>query len=134
MKSSLTSLENHDAFISRHIGPSLADELSMLQFLGFNKRDDLINAVVPSNIRSKVKLPLGEYSIAKGESEALNLLANIANKNKVFKSFIGQGYFNNITPGVIQRNILENPAWYTAYTPYQPEISQGRLEAIVNFQ
>ncbi|MFM1869368.1 MAG: hypothetical protein RLY99_112 [Pseudomonadota bacterium] len=134
MKSSLTSLENHDAFISRHIGPSLADELSMLQFLGFNKRDDLINAVVPSNIRSKDKLPLGEYSIAKGESEALNLLANIANKNKVFKSFIGQGYFNNITPGVIQRNILENPAWYTAYTPYQPEISQGRLEAIVNFQ
>ena len=134
MKSSLTSLENHDAFLSRHIGPSPADELSMLQFLGFNKREDLINAVVPSNIRSKDKLPLGDYSHAKGESEALNLLASIANKNKVFKSFIGQGYFNNITPGVIQRNILENPAWYTAYTPYQPEISQGRLEAIVNFQ
>ncbi len=134
MKSSLTSLENHDAFLSRHIGPSPADELSMLQFLGFNKREDLINAVVPSNIRSKDKLPLGDYSLAKGESEALNLLASIANKNKVFKSFIGQGYFNNITPGVIQRNILENPAWYTAYTPYQPEISQGRLEAIVNFQ
>ncbi len=134
MKSSLTSLENHDAFLSRHIGPSSEDELSMLQFLGFNERNDLINAVVPSNIRSKEKLPLGDYSLAKSENEALNLLASIANKNKVFKSFIGQGYFNNITPGVIQRNILENPAWYTAYTPYQPEISQGRLEAIVNFQ
>ena len=106
----------------------------MLQFLGFQQRQDLINAVIPSKIRSKDKLPLGEYSLAKSEKEALDLLASIANQNKVFKSFIGQGYFNNLTPGVIQRNILENPAWYTAYTPYQPEISQGRLEAIVNFQ
>lgn len=134
MKSSLTTLENHDAFLGRHIGPSSADEASMLQFLGFQQRQDLINAVVPSKIRSKDKLPLGEYSLAKSEKEALDLLASIANQNKVFKSFIGQGYFNNLTPGVIQRNILENPAWYTAYTPYQPEISQGRLEAIVNFQ
>jgi glycine dehydrogenase len=94
----------------------------------------LIDAVVPKNIRNTDALPLGEYSFAKGENEALELLASIADKNKVFKTFIGQGYFNNITPGVIQRNILENPAWYTAYTPYQPEISQGRLEAIVNFQ
>ncbi len=134
MKSSLTSLENHDAFLSRHIGPSTNDEAAMLQFLGFKQRNDLINAVVPSKIRSKDALPLGDYALAKGETEALELLASIANQNKVFKSFIGQGYFNNITPGVIQRNILENPAWYTAYTPYQPEISQGRLEAIVNFQ
>jgi glycine dehydrogenase len=106
----------------------------MLKFLGFNQRDELINAVIPSNIRSKSALPLGDYTNAKGENEALELLASIANQNKVFKSFIGQGYYNNITPGVIQRNILENPAWYTAYTPYQPEISQGRLEAIINFQ
>lgn len=134
MKSSLTTLENHDAFLSRHIGPSASDESSMLKFLGFNQRDELINAVIPSNIRSKSALPLGDYTNAKGESEALELLASIANQNKVFKSFIGQGYYNNITPGVIQRNILENPAWYTAYTPYQPEISQGRLEAIINFQ
>ena len=134
MKSSLTTLENHDAFLSRHIGPSASDESSMLKFLGFNQRDELINAVIPSNIRSKSALPLGDYANAKGESEALELLASIANQNKVFKSFIGQGYYNNITPGVIQRNILENPAWYTAYTPYQPEISQGRLEAIINFQ
>jgi glycine dehydrogenase len=134
MKSSLTTLENHDAFFSRHIGPSASDESSMLKFLGFNQRDELINAVIPSNIRSKSALPLGDYANAKGESEALELLASIANQNKVFKSFIGQGYYNNITPGVIQRNILENPAWYTAYTPYQPEISQGRLEAIINFQ
>lgn len=134
MKSSLTSLENHDAFLARHIGPSTTDEQSMLQYLGFQQRVDLIDAVVPKNIRNTDALPLGEYSFAKGENEALDLLAKIANKNKVFKTFIGQGYFNNITPGVIQRNILENPAWYTAYTPYQPEISQGRLEAIVNFQ
>ncbi len=134
MKSSLTTLENHDAFLSRHIGPSASDESSMLKFLGFNQRDELINAVIPSDIRSKSTLPLGDYTNAKGENEALELLASIANQNKVFKSFIGQGYYNNITPGVIQRNILENPAWYTAYTPYQPEISQGRLEAIINFQ
>ena len=134
MKSSLTTLENHDAFLSRHIGPSASDESSMLKFLGFNQRDELINAVIPSNIRSKSALPLGDYTNAKGENEALELLASIANQNKVFKTFIGQGYYNNITPGVIQRNILENPAWYTAYTPYQPEISQGRLEAIINFQ
>ena len=134
MKSSLTTLENHDAFLSRHIGPSASDESSMLKFLGFNQRDELINAVIPSNIRSKSALPLGDYTNAKGENEALELLASIANQNKVFKSFIGQGYYNNITPGVIQRNILENPAWYTAYTPYQPEISQGRLEAIINYQ
>ena len=134
MKSSLTTLENHDAFLGRHIGPSSNDEASMLKFLGFNQREDLINSVIPNKIRSKDKLPLGDYSDAKSETEALELLASIANQNKVFKSFIGQGYYNNITPGVIQRNILENPAWYTAYTPYQPEISQGRLEAIVNFQ
>lgn len=134
MKSSLTSLENHDAFLARHIGPSDADEISMLQYLGFKQRVNLIDAVVPKNIRNHEALPLGDYSSAKGENEALDLLASIASKNKVFKTFIGQGYFNNITPGVIQRNILENPAWYTAYTPYQPEIAQGRLEAIVNFQ
>jgi glycine dehydrogenase len=134
MKSSLTSLENHDGFLARHIGPSPTDETSMLQFLGFKERVNLIDAVVPKNIRNKDALPLGDYSFAKGENEALDLLASIANQNQVFKTFIGQGYFNNITPGVIQRNILENPAWYTAYTPYQPEISQGRLEAIVNFQ
>jgi glycine dehydrogenase len=134
MKSSLTSLENHDAFLGRHIGTSDADEASMLQYLVFKQRVNLIDAVVPKNIRNTDALPLGEYSFAKGENEALELLASIADKNKVFKTFIGQGYFNNITPGVIQRNILENPAWYTAYTPYQPEISQGRLEAIVNFQ
>ena len=134
MKSSLTTLENHDAFLSRHIGPSASDESSMLKFLGFNQRDELIDAVIPGNIRSKSALPLGDYTNAKGENEALELLASIANQNKVFKTFIGQGYYNNITPGVIQRNILENPAWYTAYTPYQPEISQGRLEAIINFQ
>lgn len=134
MKTSLTALENHDAFLKRHIGPSSQDEVSMLSFLGFNKKSELIDSVIPSNIRRQDQLPLGAYSSAKREDEALQLLSSIANKNQVFKSFIGQGYYNNLIPGVIQRNILENPAWYTAYTPYQPEISQGRLEAIVNFQ
>lgn len=134
MKTSLTALENHDAFLKRHIGPSSQDEVSMLNFLGFKKKSELIDSVIPSKIRRTDQLPLGTYSGAKREDEALQLLNTIANKNKVFKSFIGQGYFNNLIPGVIQRNILENPAWYTAYTPYQPEISQGRLEAIVNFQ
>ncbi len=134
MKTSLTALETHDAFLKRHIGPSSEEESSMLNFLGFKKKSELIDSVIPNKIRRQDQLPLGEYSSARREDEALQLLGSIANKNKVFKSFIGQGYYNNLIPGVIQRNILENPAWYTAYTPYQPEISQGRLEAIVNFQ
>ena len=133
-RTSLTQLEAHDAFIARHIGPSEAEQAAMLKVLGYADRTALIDAIVPANIRRKNVLPLADFTEAKSETEALATLKALASKNKVLKSFIGQGYYNTHTPGVILRNIFENPAWYTAYTPYQPEISQGRLEAILNFQ
>ncbi len=127
----LAALEAHDAFIGRHIGTSSADQATMLAALRFASRGALIDALVPAAIRERTPLPLpGPMS----EPEALARLRELAARNVVAKSFIGQGYYGTHTPGVIQRNILENPAWYTAYTPYQPEISQGRLEALVNFQ
>ncbi|TYQ21150.1 UNVERIFIED_ORG: glycine dehydrogenase [Zoogloea ramigera] len=133
-RTSLTQLEARDAFIARHIGPDAAEQQAMLATLGYPTRAALIDAIVPANIRNQAALPLGAYSAPLPESEALAKLKKIASKNKVLKSLIGQGYYNTTTPGVILRNIFENPAWYTAYTPYQPEISQGRLEAILNFQ
>ncbi|MBA5637549.1 aminomethyl-transferring glycine dehydrogenase [Duganella sp. LX20W] len=133
-RTSLSQLEARDAFQARHIGPDAADQQAMLSVLGYASRAALIDALVPANIRNKGALPLGQYSAPMPEQEALGKLKAIASKNKVLKSLIGQGYYNTHTPGVILRNIFENPAWYTAYTPYQPEISQGRLEAILNFQ
>ena len=103
----------------------------MAAVLGYGSLEEFINATVPDSIR--LKRPL-RIEAARSEYEALADLKAIANKNKVFRSFIGMGYSNCITPPVILRNILENPAWYTQYTPYQPEISQGRLEALLNFQ
>jgi glycine dehydrogenase len=136
MASSFTpdSLSPSGEFLNRHIGPNSVEESSILRFLGYPSRNDFIQAVVPQSIRELEEIPLGKYSQPLSESQALNKLKTIAQKNKIYKSWIGQGYYNTITPSVIQRNILENPAWYTAYTPYQPEISQGRLEAIINFQ
>ena len=128
---SLAELTNSNEFIRRHIGPSEPDQQAMLKSLGYNTMDDFIGAVVPDNIRSENALALGE---ATTEQQALTELREIANQNQVLKNYIGQGYYNCITPNVILRNVLENPAWYTAYTPYQPEISQGRLEALLNFQ
>ncbi|MFB9245700.1 aminomethyl-transferring glycine dehydrogenase [Massilia antarctica] len=133
-RSSLTQLEARDSFIPRHIGPSPAEQTAMLATLGYPSRAALIDAIVPANIRKKSKLELGQFFDPMPEQAALGKLKALAAKNKVMKSMIGQGYFNSHTPGVILRNIFENPAWYTAYTPYQPEISQGRLEAILNFQ
>ena len=133
-RTSLTQLEARDAFIARHIGPDAAEQQDMLSVLGYATRAALIDAIVPANIRNKAALPLGAYAQPMPENEALNKLKKIASKNKVLKSLIGQGYYNTLTPNVVLRNIFENPAWYTAYTPYQPEISQGRLEAILNFQ
>ncbi|PHV06239.1 glycine dehydrogenase (aminomethyl-transferring) [Janthinobacterium sp. BJB412] len=133
-RTSLTQLEARDAFIARHIGPDAAEQAAMLSTLGYASRAALIDALVPANIRNQGALPLGQYSQPMPEQEALAKLKAIAAQNKVLKSLIGQGYYNTHTPGVILRNIFENPAWYTAYTPYQPEISQGRLEAILNFQ
>src|SRR6266498_6287 len=127
----LATLEQHDAFIARHIGTSPGEQQAMLETLGYPSRAALMDALVPESIRRRAPLSLPEPL---SEQEALARLAAIAAKNKVLRSFIGQGYYGTHTPGVILRNVLENPAWYTAYTPYQPEISQGRLEALVNFQ
>ncbi|HHI70489.1 MAG TPA: glycine dehydrogenase (aminomethyl-transferring), partial [Rhodobacteraceae bacterium] len=115
----------------RHIGPSPEEMAEMLQVLGVETLDDLIDQTVPKSIRSKEPLEFGK---PKSEREWLWYVRQTAKKNKVFSTMIGQGYYGTVTPPAIQRNILENPAWYTAYTPYQPEISQGRLEALLNFQ
>ncbi|MFI4905025.1 MAG: glycine dehydrogenase (aminomethyl-transferring), partial [Burkholderiales bacterium] len=127
----LSTLEAHDAFIARHIGTSAADQAVMLAALGMPSRAALMDAIVPPAIRRRTPLAL---RAAVSESEALARLAALAARNRVLKSCIGQGYYGTHTPGVILRNVFENPAWYTAYTPCQPEISQGRLEALVNFQ
>ena len=128
---SLTELADGSEFHARHIGPNEADLALMLKVVGAATLDDLIGKIVPKQILKQGLLALNE---PRTEQDVLADLKRIAAKNKVFKSFIGQGYYGNYTPGVILRNILENPAWYTAYTPYQPEISQGRLEALLNFQ
>jgi glycine dehydrogenase len=120
----LAALEQTDAFIARHIGTADDDQALMLTALGYPSRAALIDAIVPAAIRRGSRLALPP---AMTEAAALARLKAIAAKNKVRKSFIGQGYYGTFTPGVILRNVLENPAWYTAYTPYQPEISQGRL-------
>ncbi|MCO4865327.1 aminomethyl-transferring glycine dehydrogenase [Cupriavidus sp. WGlv3] len=130
----LAELEARDAFAARHIGPDTPEQQHMLKALGYDSRAALIDAVIPAAIRRRDGMPMGEFTEPLSEEAALAKLRALAGKNKVLKSFIGQGYFNTITPGVILRNIFENPAWYTAYTPYQPEISQGRLEAMLNFQ
>ncbi len=126
-----TDYQPYDFANRRHIGPSPAEMTDMLKLIGYPSLDALIDATVPGSIRQKAPLVWGA---AMTEREALDTLRDIANRNKVLTSLIGQGYYGTITPPVIQRNILENPAWYTAYTPYQPEISQGRLEALLNFQ
>ena len=120
-----------DSFVRRHIGPNESETAAMLRALGFESLDALIDATVPPNIRLQRPLDLPEGA---SEAEALKELRVISKKNKVARSFIGAGYYDSITPPVIQRNILENPGWYTAYTPYQAEIAQGRLEALLNFQ
>ncbi len=120
-----------DAFFKRHIGPNAEEVEQMLEILGFSTLNDLIAQTVPPAIRLNQPLKLPE---AQSEYTALAQLKSIASKNQVFRSFIGMGYYDCITPPVIQRNILENPGWYTAYTPYQAEIAQGRLEALLNFQ
>jgi glycine dehydrogenase len=128
---SLRELEHHHAFIERHIGPNDAEIAQMLQLVGHASLEAMTDAIVPGQIKSQAPLALPP-SIT--EEEALAKIRTIARKNKVFKNFIGQGYCGTLTPNVILRNILENPAWYTAYTPYQAEISQGRMEALINFQ
>jgi glycine dehydrogenase len=128
---SFRELENADEFIARHIGIEAADEARMLPVIGSATRKELIDGIVPPSIRRSKPMDLPPPI---SEAGALAELKAIAAKNKVARNFIGQGYYGTYTPGVILRNILENPAWYTAYTPYQAEISQGRMEALLNFQ
>ena len=127
----LPMLEDRSEFIARHIGTTADEQAAMLDALGFPSRAALVDAVVPAAIRESAPLSL---AAPMPEAEALAKLKAIAADNRVLKSYIGLGYYATHTPGVILRNILESPAWYTAYTPYQPEIAQGRLEALVNFQ
>ena len=128
---SLQTLEQSDDFVSRHIGPSDADVQTMLDAVGASSLDELVGQTVPKQILLKEPLALEP---ACTEQEALGYLRGLADQNQVNTSYIGMGYYDTIVPPVILRNVLENPGWYTAYTPYQPEISQGRLEALLNYQ
>ena len=127
----LSQLENPSEFQARHIGPGEAEQAQMLSVIGAASREALMQAVVPESIRRSAPM---ELPAPLTEAQALAELKAIAQHNKVMRNCIGQGYHGTLTPGVILRNILENPAWYTAYTPYQAEISQGRMEALINFQ
>ena len=127
----LATLEQRDEFVARHIGPNAAEIAAMLATLGLASLDQLIDQTVPAAIRLPVAPPLPQ---AQPEHEALARLKTIAAKNRINKSMIGMGYADTLTPKVIVRNVLENPGWYTAYTPYQAEIAQGRLEALLNYQ
>lgn len=128
---SLRELEHSHAFVERHIGPNDAEIAQMLEVVGHASLDALTDAIVPAGIKSPAPLDL---PASLTEVQALAKIRAIADKNQVFRTFIGQGYYGTLTPNVILRNVLENPAWYTAYTPYQAEISQGRMEALINFQ
>ena len=128
---SLFELENHADFIQRHIGPTVNQQTEMAQALGYANLDALIDDTVPAAIRRRQPMDLPE---AQTEQAVIARLRGLAQQNVINKSFIGTGYYDTYTPAVIQRNVLENPGWYTAYTPYQPEISQGRLEALLTFQ
>ncbi len=127
----MNQLDYYDRFVDRHIGPNEEEITKMLTDIGISSLDELIDKTIPASIRLKNEL---EIDPAQSEFDFLNKLKTISNKNKVFTNCIGLGYHPTITPGVIKRNILENPGWYTQYTPYQAEISQGRLEALLNFQ
>ncbi|MBO2680551.1 aminomethyl-transferring glycine dehydrogenase [Shewanella algae] len=130
-KQTLTQLEQHELFIRRHIGSDALQQQEMLNYVGAESLEDLTAQIVPGSIRLNRDLAVGE---ACGEAEGLAYIKGLAKQNKVFKSYIGMGYYGTEVPNVILRNVLENPGWYTAYTPYQPEIAQGRLEAVLNFQ
>lgn len=131
MTTPFESLEGHDEFIQRHIGPSADEQREMAQALGYEHIDELIDATVPAGIRRTAAMDLGG---AQREVDVVGQLRAMAANNRVLRSHIGTGYYGTYTPAVIQRNVLENPGWYTAYTPYQAEISQGRLEALLTYQ
>ena len=127
----LQSLSTQNEFVARHNGPNKQDQQKMLDVIKAASLDALIDETVPAQIRVEKPMALAE---AMSEADMLGAMREFADKNQVKRTFIGQGYYNTFTPNVILRNVLENPGWYTAYTPYQPEISQGRLESLLNFQ
>ena len=129
--SKLSDLEQRDDFIRRHIGPGDEQIAEMLDTLGLSSLDALIEKTVPASIITEHSLEIGGDKTERG---TLSYLRRMSERNKVFISMIGMGYYGTKLPGVILRNVLENPGWYTAYTPYQAEVSQGRLEALMNFQ
>src|SRR4026207_787468 len=120
-----------DTFIHRHLGPTDTDIREMLATLGLQSLEELSEATVPADIRVRKEMELPRH---RGQQAVLEEIRSIAAENRIYRSLIGMGYHDCLTPGVIQRNIFENPSWYTQYTPYQAEIAQGRLEALVNFQ
>ncbi|NTS78357.1 aminomethyl-transferring glycine dehydrogenase [Catenovulum sp. SM1970] len=128
---SLQQLENNDAFVQRHIGPDEAEQQHMLATLGATSLDELIAQTVPENILLEKPMQIGD---AQTEESVLGYLKQVASQNKLYKSYIGMGYSDTLVPNVILRNVMENPGWYTAYTPYQPEIAQGRLQSLLNYQ
>src|SRR5215831_11598020 len=121
-----------NAFADRHIGPRETDVDEMLATLGLSSLDELIDRTVPSSIRMNILPPAEAVGCGLSEVQALAELHELASRNRVYKSYIGMGYYDCFTPPVILRNVLENPRWYTPYTPYQSEVSQGRLEALLN--
>src|SRR5574338_1067217 len=123
--------EQQHEFTPRHIGPDETETQEMLKAIGVNNLAELIDRTVPASIRMSQSLDL---PAAMSENEYLKHIYEIAQKNKIYKNYIGQGYYDTIVPSVILRNVFENPGWYTQYTPYQAEISQGRLERLLNFQ
>ena len=123
--------DNSKEFITRHIGPSGEDQIKMLKAVGYKSLEDLIINTVPEKILLKDNLKVDDPL---SENDALRKLKKISKKNKLFRNFIGMGYYNSFTPNVILRSILENPGWYTSYTPYQAEVAQGRLEMLLNYQ
>ncbi|HPQ96406.1 MAG TPA: glycine dehydrogenase (aminomethyl-transferring), partial [Thiolinea sp.] len=127
----LHALEAHDRFIRRHNGPDAAETAAMLAELGLESLDQLVEQTLPHAIRLQAPLAL---PASRSEQAVLETLQQLASRNRINRSFIGLGYYDTVVPPVILRNVLENPGWYTAYTPYQPEISQGRLEGLLNFQ
>ena len=131
---SLNDLYDQIPFLARHIGVGITDIEDMLAYLGVTSLDELINKTVPDSIRLQAELQLPPFAAAASEFETLQAIRSLAKKNIVYRTYVGLGYYNCIVPSVIQRNVFENPCWYTQYTPYQPEIAQGRLEALINFQ
>lgn len=131
MNKSLSELSAQKDFQRRHIGPSESDKKEMLQFLGFTNTEEMMTKVVPKSIRTNEKMAIGD---GVSEADLLSQLKKTMSQNQVFESLIGMGFHDTVTPSVILRNVFENPVWYTAYTPYQPEISQGRLQSLLNFQ